>query len=373
MKGERCALPKSFTDETMSNLARTAAIALSALSLTLSCFACADAAEPARLVDRIVLPGAPLKSFDIGFAQGGLYALSDRSNAAVDLIDTRSHRLLARVGGFAGGRGDQAGPNGVVLVDQRQVWAGDGNSQVRIIDLKSHRVVALVSTGGAKRVDEMAYDPRDHLIAAVNDAEEPPFVSLISSNPPYAVQSKIVLKRATSGVEQPVWDPQSGKIFVAIPELDGKPEKGAVGIIDPKQGKLVGFDEVAACMPAGLVMGPAPQMLVGCSNDAVHAGFAARSLLLDARTGKVIKTFNRVGGSDEIWYDPSTRRYALSAVANPGGPVVGIIDAVHQRWLGNLPSGKEAHSVASDDGTLFVPVAAGDKGCPNGCVEVFAR
>ncbi|RDU97471.1 cytochrome C nitrite reductase [Trinickia dinghuensis] len=319
------------------------------------------------------MPGAPLKSFDIGFAQGGVYALSDRSNASVDLIDTHNHRFLARVGGFAGARGDQSGPNGVVLVDQREVWAGDGNSQVRIIDLKSHRVVALVSTGGTNRVDELAYDPRDHLIVAANNADNPPFVTLISSDPPYAVRSKIEFKRATSGIEQSVWDPQSGNVFVAIPELDGKAANGAIGIIDPKQGKLIGMDPVSECMPAGLVMGPAPQMLVGCSDDAVKAGFAARSLLLDARTGKVIKAFDRVGGSDEIWYDPSTRHYALAAVANLGGPVVGVIDAQHKRWLGNLPSGKAAHSVASDNGTIFVPVAAGDKACPNGCVEVFAH
>jgi hypothetical protein len=351
----------------MPNIARAALVVLS-----LACFAPAHAVQPARVADRIGLPGAPLKSFDIGFAQRGIYALSDRSNAAVDLIDTHSHKLIARVGGFAGDKGDQAGPNGVVLVEQREVWAGDGNSQVRIIDLKSHRVAALVSTGGVKRVDEMAYDPRDHLIAAVNDADEPPFISLISSDPPYAVRSKIEMKRATSGVEQPVWDPQSGKIFVAIPELDGKPAKGGIAIIDPKQGKLVGMDGVSECMPAGLVLGPAPQMLVGCSNDAVHAGFAARSLLLDAKTGKVTKRFDRVGGSDEIWYDASTRRYALSAVANPGGPVIGFIDADRKRWLGNVPSAKAAHSVTSDAGEFFVPIPAGDKACPRGCVEVLA-
>lgn len=80
-----------------------------------------------------------------------------------------------------------------------------------------------------------------------------------------------------------------------------------------------------------------------------------------------------VGGSDELWCDPSTRRYALAAVANPGGPVVGVIDAERKRWLGNRPIGKAVRSVAGDAGALFVPVAAGDKACPNGCVEVFSR
>ncbi|PMS35616.1 hypothetical protein B0G57_101651 [Trinickia symbiotica] len=56
-----------------------------------------------------------------------------------------------------------------------------------------------------------------------------------------------------NGIEQSVWDPQSGNVFVAIPELGGKAASGAIG--NPKQGKLVGMDHVSECMPAGLVIG----------------------------------------------------------------------------------------------------------------------
>ncbi|WP_293026603.1 cytochrome C nitrite reductase [Pandoraea sp.] len=343
-------------------------------TLCLAVFASAYANQPARLVDRITLPGSPLKSFDIGFASHGVYALADRSNASVDLIDTHTRRILAQVGGFAGAKpGDQGGPNGVTIVDGRQIWAGDGNSSVKIIDLKTRRIVASVSTGGLKRVDELGYDPRDHLVIAANNADQPPFVTLISSRAPYAVASRIELPRATDGLEQPVWDPRSGMIFLAIPVLDGEPAKGGIAVIDPRQHKLVGMHEVSQCMPGGLAVGPANQLLVGCSDDAVSAGFPAHSLLLDAISGKMIRTFPQVGGSDEVWYDGRSGRYALAAVANPGGPVLGMIDARHERWLGNVPSGKSAHSVASVDGAVFVPVGAGDKACPRGCVKVFDR
>lgn len=342
--------------------------------LCLALLASAQANEPARQVDRIALPGSPLKSFDIGFAAHGVYALADRSNASVDLIDTHTRRILGQVGGFAGAKpGDQGGPNGVTIIDGRQIWAGDGNSSVKIIDLKTRRTVASVSTGGLKRVDELGYDRRDHLVVAANNADQPPFVTLISSRAPYAVKSRIELPRATSGLEQPVWDSRSGMIFLAIPELDGKPAKGGIAVIDPRQRKLVGMDEVSQCMPAGLALGPKNRLLVGCSDDAVHAGFPSHSLVLDASTGKVLQTFPQVGGSDEIWYDARSGRYALAAVANPGGPVLGLIDAKHERWLGNVPSGRNAHSVAGADGSFFVPVAAGDKTCPDGCVKIFAR
>lgn len=334
----------------------------------------AHAAEPVRLIDKIPVPGAPLKSFDIGFAERGVYALADRSNASVDLIDTHTRRFLGRLGGFAGAKhGGQSGPNGIVIVDGRQVWAGDGDSSVKILDIASRHTVASISTGGTKRVDELGYDPLDHLVIAANNADDPPFVTLISSRPPYAVKATIKLKRATGGLEQPVWDPQTRRFFVAIPELDGKQAKGGIAVIDPQRGKLVGMDEVSKCMPAGLATGPGGQLLVGCSDDAVSAGFPAQSLLLDTRSGRVTDSFGRVGGSDEVWYDARSGRYALAAVANPGGPVVGIIDARRKRWLGNLQSGTDAHSVAGADGALFVPVSAGDKACPSGCVKVFGR
>ncbi|HEX4137479.1 MAG TPA: hypothetical protein VHY84_22915, partial [Bryobacteraceae bacterium] len=80
--------------------------------------------------------------------------------------------------------------------------------------------------------------------------------------------------------------------------------------------------------------------------------------------------------SDEVWFDKQQDRYYLAAVANPGGPVLGIVDARNDRWLANLPTGPHAHSVAADpvNGRVFVPIAATDaeSGCRNGCIAVFA-
>ena len=327
-------------------------------------------------IRRISVPGQPLRSFDIGFARDGLYAFADRSNAGVDLIDTRSLRFLGRIDGFAGARdGDQGGPNGVLLVGTRQVWAGDGASRVRIADLATRRIVATVSTGGVKRVDEMALDARDHLVIAANNADKPPFLSFISTRPPYRLLGRVVLPRATHGLEQPLWDARTGRVYVSVPELDGLPALGGVAVIDPRARTLVGTWEVARCMPGGLALGPKGRLLVGCSDDAVAAGFGARSLLLDPASGKVLHSYREVGGSDEVWYDPASGRFLLAAVAQPGGSVLGEIDARSGRWLRNLRTGAHAHSVAADpvNGRAFVPVAAGDPGCKRGCVEVFGR
>ncbi len=125
-------------------------------------------------------------------------------------------------------------------------------------------------------------------------------------------------------------------------------------------------------MPSGLD----GRLLVGCSDDAVAAGFPAKSLVMSARSGRILATIDQVGGSDEVWYDAKSRRYYLAAAANPGGPVLGVVDAQTNRWIGNFPSGERAHSVAADlrTGRVFVPIQAHKDGgdCTSGCIAVYA-
>lgn len=349
---------------------------LSCLAL-LACTSGALHAEPiSQLPRNIHVPGHALRSFDIGYAQDGAYAFADRSNHGVDLIDTRTLRFLGRISGFAGPRsGGQGGPNGVLMVDGRQLWAGDGGSRIRVADIRSRRIVATISTGGTKHVDELAYDARDHLVIAANNADDPPFLSFISARAPYRVRARLMLPQATDGLEQPIWDPRTGMVYVAVPELEGVAARGGVAVIDPRTRRLVAMHDVASCMPAGLALGPTGKLLVGCSDDAVAAGFKAVSLLLDPVSGKILRAFHQVGGSDEVWYDSASGDFLLAAVSNPDGPVLGMIKARQPHWVKNIPTGRHAHSVAADpnSGRAFVPVAAGDKDCPRGCVEIFGK
>ena len=347
--------------------------------------ACLPGISPARAgalpiarVGTIEVPGAPLGSFDIGFVNAdGIYALADRSNEGLDFFDAATGRFLGRATGFRGydkAKGfDAAGPNGVVAVGKTEFWAGDGDSTVKAVDVRTRKVIASVATGGSKRADELAYDPRDHLIIAVNNADDPPFVSFISTRT-RTVVGRLELKRASDGAEQPLWNPASGLVYISIPSLDGIKAKGAVAVIDPRAYRLVRFMPVEKCMPAGLALGPHDDLLLGCSDDAVASGFPARSFVMSARTGRILATLPRVGGSDEVWSDLKAGRYYLAAGANPGGPVLGVVDSRTNRWIGNLPTGTHAHSVAADavTGKVFVPIAAAaGTDCPRGCIAVF--
>jgi DNA-binding beta-propeller fold protein YncE len=326
----------------------------------------------------LAVPGRALKTFDIGFVNAdGVYALSDRSNAGLDFFDAASGRFLGRATGFSGysGKGgfDEAGPNGVVAVGREQFWAGDGDSSVKIVDLRTRKVIASIPTGGKKRTDEISYDPRDHLVIAVNNADDPPFVTFISTRTRKIV-GRLELTRATDGAEQSLWDPATGLIYLSIPSLDHHKARGAVAVIDPHTLRLVKFMPVSRCMPAGLALGPHDDLLLGCSDDGVAAGFPARSFVMNARSGRIVARLPQVGGSDEVWSDPAAGRYYLAAVANTGGPVLGVVDSRTNRWIANLPTGPHAHSVAADaaTGKVFVPIAAGSaSGCARGCIAVF--
>jgi DNA-binding beta-propeller fold protein YncE len=340
----------------------------------------ASVAAGVRRVDTLHVPGEPLASFDIGIVtDAGIYALADRSNKGVDLIDAATGHFIGRATGFKGfdkaAGASAAGPDGVLAVGKEEIWAGDGDSTVKVIDIKSRTTTHTISTGGSKRVDEMAFDPADHLVIVVNNADKPAFVTFISSQT-YKVLGKVVLEHATDGAEQPAWEPVTGKVYLTIPVLDDVDANGAVAVFDPHSLKLEKLMPVSKCMPAGLAVGPEAHLLLGCSDDAVDSGFPAQSLVMDARSGKIIATIDKVGGSDEVWYDGKSGNYYLAAAKNKGGPVLGVVDARNDHWVTNLPSGPRAHSVAADStsGRVFVPIEArkDSADCGSGCIAVYA-
>src|SRR5437762_6267515 len=133
--------------------------------------------------------GGALYSFDISYVDPstGNYFLADRSNRVVDFVDSIGRYVtgIPANPAFKGFTGNNAtsGPNGVVAAFP-WLFVTDANSRVVTIDLRSGRTVGDVSTGGATglRADELAYDARDGLLLVANNADTPPFATLISVN-----------------------------------------------------------------------------------------------------------------------------------------------------------------------------------------------
>jgi DNA-binding beta-propeller fold protein YncE len=330
----------------------------------------------------ITVPGNPLTSFDISIVElssqtddeddrssntddrgdrssksdersNQTYFLADRSNKAVDIFNASSNTFETRVAGFVGftGNNDTSGPDGIVGVrDRHELWAGDGDSTVKVIDLRTDTIVASISTGGTARADELAYDQKDKLILIANDADAPPFASLIDTQT-RAVVARIPLDDATNGVEQPVWDPQTHLFYMSIPQIGANAANGGVVVIDPKTRSRVGTFPVQNCQPAGLALGPKQHLLLGCSDPTAVQ-------VMDARSGAIVATIAQVSGADEVWYNPGDNHYYVAARNNPTGPVLGIIDAKTDTWIQNVSTGPNAHSVAANpiNNEIFVPL-----------------
>src|SRR2546428_2987144 len=160
----------------MSARLSSASALLGAVSLAASGAALAACTGPGaptntetKCLTAVQIPGNPLRSYDISWVNPDRaeYYLADRSNAGIDIIDTRHNTFKRRLGGFVGVvlnaagtavNNNLSGPDGVVT-HNRWLYAGDGNSDLRGYDLNAPTASAFkqkISTGGTTRADAMA-------------------------------------------------------------------------------------------------------------------------------------------------------------------------------------------------------------------------
>ena len=368
-------------------------------SLVVSSFACfmlapgtAPADESVTFTgETITVPGAPLARFDISFVDEalGIYILADRSNSGVDVFSVVGRQFLFRVGGFAGfnGSNDTAGPNGLLTVNHREIWAGDGvnatdrtESSVKVIDLLTMKIVdTIVIPNGHARADEMAFDPVDQLLLVANDADSPPFVTFISTRPGHRILKQVSFPEATNGIEQSQWSPETGLFYLNLPEVapNGPTTgEGQVVVFDPRKLEIKHRFATHDCDAAGMALGPDEQALLGCQGS-TSGGVTLpnESQVIGLRNGKVVATIPQVGGSDQVWFNRGDNHYYLAARNNTSGPVLGVIDADEPRFDNNAPTTTNAHSVAADPifNNVFVPLTSGATNtvCPKGCIGIY--
>jgi len=431
--------------------ALTAAVASALLLLGTTAWAASpELSGPVSLQFTIPVPAAAtnvtggMYAFDISFVDQTTqtYYLGDRSNAAVDVVDAKAGVFVKQITAspaFAGVKLNPvtgavnntiSGPNVVatgVVAGQDCLFAGDGPSRVVSFNLPGGKQVTSISTGGTMRADEMAFDPKDRLLAVANNADTPPFVTLlnVSSKCALTIKSKILLNAANgvdaqNGAEQAVWDPGTQRFYMSIPQVGPDLLSGGIARINPLTAKVETVLFVPFCQPAGLALGPNQTFLAGCSMvfdtvGGVWTGSDANSanpvqVIID--TNGVFAFVQGVGSSDEVWYNSGDNHWytgsqntpysphpvagitgALSAT-DQGAGLLGVIDGTSQSldqvvptidvpgvkpFLGpppGHPSGS-SHSVAANaaNNQVFVPHPANNAilGCLTGCIGVYYR
>jgi hypothetical protein len=368
-------------------------------------------------------------SFDISWVdqQSQIYYLADRSNAAVDIVDTKTNILLAQLqANFAGFTGISAtsGPNGVTT-GGHCLFVTDAPSRVVSFNTSSFppTFVNAVSTapGDPNRADELAYDPIDGVILAINNFDIPPFGTFIKVDPSTCALTpteRITFDPtggvdARNGAEQPQWDPDTRRFYLSIPQIGPDPTNGGVVRINPATKKIDFTFPIKFCSPAGLSKGPDHDFLVGCDTvfdtaGAVWDGTDAKTaapmmVILDVSIGAVDQVLG-VGAGDEVWFNPGDGNYYAASSASPlrptnviplapevsqGAAILGVIDAGDKNVIQLVPTfnvpavsgitghpASTAHSVAVDanNNHIFVPLGANNvfPNCLTGCIAVFS-
>ena len=270
---------------------------------------------------------------------------------------------------------------------------------------------------GDFRADETSFDPKDNILLVSNGDPGVPFVTLIDTTNPTCANNSCVKFQiffdstappgpipcstySTSGVLGAIgqtsqscarapggqgglggsaFNPKTGRFLVANTQNTMNPADSEVTEIDPKTGLVTNDFQLAGlgCQPSFIVIGPSPNVLVACENFAGTITFPPSEIVIDGGTGKVIKIITQVGGVDQAAFNSTDNRYYVAARDFPGGPVLGVIDAITNTWLQNVPTGANAHSVAADPMTshIFVPLqpsASCRAFATFGCIAVYA-
>jgi hypothetical protein len=309
----------------------------------------------------IVPPGGIPAGFDISWVDSAnqRYYLADRgatpkagakNTARIIVVDTQQNKYLYSIPsssaeiGFtgpspAGAPCNQGGPDGVVAIPQlNQLYVGDGDSTVKVVDLGAKAIIASISTGGKCRADELAYDPLDHIIMIGNPNDSPPFMTFISTDT-QTVLGKLTYPATQSGLEQPVWNPETYRFNVSVPATGMN--LGSVDEIDPITMKITNSFPITAS-PAGLALGPNQRVMT------------SGGIAVDGRAGNVLAIITGSGGpvsGDEIWYNPGDNNYYFGAVN------VAVINAETNQFIGYITDGGN-HSIAvdSNNNNIYVPV-----------------
>jgi hypothetical protein len=380
---------------------RAAEYLAGALTLGVAVVACATVAyatETLALKTAISMPnGGKITSFDISAVDTttGLYTLGDRTNKAVEVINTSTNTVVmqAGLGLFKGATGNNntSGPDGQMIVNSREIWAGDGDSTLKILSLGTGGLLATISTGGAFRVDEMCFDPVHNIGFVANNADTPPFITAVSFRR-HSILGKInfdgtvqngggIGVNATDGVEQCQYNPRDGMIYVSVPEVNGPGDNsapGAVARINPVTMQILAAPIIplAACSgPQGMAIGPAVgsfgEILLGCNGANANAAPNRPTALVD--DGTVGGTFGNSislswqAGNDMVYYNAGDGHYYLArsgnnSVVNPNTMTDGSrphCPAVPGATLPNGQYGGDIYKTANVQGEAYA--AAGSQ------------
>jgi DNA-binding beta-propeller fold protein YncE len=332
-------------------------------------------AQGLKQVGTIAIPGEPITQLGVMTIDqsSGLGYLAEKDNKAVDVFDTKTNKFVSRITGFVGQtkNGDDSGPNGVIVVnDGAELWVSDGDSTIKIVDLKSGQISATLATGGKVRANAMAYDPKDKIVIVANSNDEPPFLSLISTEPGNKILAKIPVAESGENLERSSFHAASGMFYTVIPVLRADPTKGILAQTDAKNGKLVKLHALDGCHPHSLQVVSDSTIFLGCSSaHGANAKPGGDLAVFDIATGTITARGAGLGGNGSSDLNPKLGQYYHATTA----ATLMVVDMKTAKPIQKISTSQGARSIAASQANNRVYLATIAKGGPcGGCIQVYA-
>jgi DNA-binding beta-propeller fold protein YncE len=274
-------------------------------------------------------PSIDLLSLD---PRRGFLYVSHSSASSLDIVDLKTRKVVARVGGLPGIRAI------AVTSDPNIVFTSNVNGTVGVVDVSTFKVVGKVQVGGSP--DAIDYDPtRDHVLVSLGVAQKLVLIDRVSL--------KLVGTVDLPGKpELMAVDAQGSRLFLAI---NNKDEVITINLATLQiQSTYKGCDITA---PTGVAYDP--------EQGRLFVAVKAEVSVIDAVLDRCLGAVDVGSGTDQIAFNP--HRHHLYA-ANAGTRNLSVIDTVSLKPLGIVGTGSGAATVTADPTTDMVYVAVGRAG-----------
>jgi hypothetical protein len=231
-----------------------------------------------------------------------------------------------------------------------------------------NKVVETISTGGKVRANGMAYGADANAVIVANSNEDPPFLSVISTEPGRKIIAKIPVPQSGANLERSAFHAPSGMFYTAIPESADK-SKGLMAQVEAKTGKLVKLHELD-CHPHSLSVVSDTTIFLGCSSQHGPNPKPGGDLaIFDIASGKVEGYKAGWGGNGGSTANVKLGQYYHSTTA---GELM-VVDVKSREGLQKIKTstGARTSSVNLSTNKLYVASTNRNTACP-GCITVYA-
>jgi DNA-binding beta-propeller fold protein YncE len=287
--------------------------------------ALAQSKAPLRALPSIPLPDIKAGDFDhfaVDVAGNRLFLTAEEMNSVL-VMDLGANKLVHTIA-------DIDEPHSLLFLPAaKQLWVvAGGDGTVKIFDTGTFKLIETVKvTEGA---DSSSYDAAKHLFYVASGGKDAKMafslINIIDTNTRKHVGD---IKVDSTNLEAMSLEKDGSRIFVNIRD------KSLVGVIDREK------RTVKSTWPLGGLTGNTPISYDAANHRVFVAGRKPANLLvLDSESGKIIATLPIAQMTDDMAFDPASKRIYLAC--NDFAVVYQQKDADHYEEIGRIPTGFRA-------------------------------